>query len=362
MNSMKHEIFNGGTRRAFEGNPAAAERAGRWVAATLLDNDNSMAWCKANGVTVERVAGEMTGPTGGYLVPVETEAEIIDFRNLAGVFRQEARIRTMASDALNAPRRSGGVTAYFPGENGQIAESSATWDNIAHTAKKLAALTRLSTELVEDSAADIGAWFAEEMGVAFADTEDSCGWNGDGSGTYGGVTGLATKLVTNFGTASQLAGAVTAPGVGHDTFAEIDAIDIAALMAALPERYWSTAKFHVSAYGAANAFCRLGATAGGSIMTISGPRPMLSYLGFPIVLNPKLPGAGDQSGKMMIGFGDLKQAVSLGDRRGVRVEASHGRYLENDQIGIRGTERFDLVSHGIGDTTTAGPLVGLIGN
>lgn len=359
---MRHELFRAGARRAFEGDLGAAERAGRWVAATMLNDEKSLAWCRDRSIIIERAQGELTGPTGGFVVPVETEAAIIDFRNLAGVFRQEARIRPMGSDALNAPRRSGGVTAYFVGENGQITESSVTWDNIAHEAKKLAALSRLSTELVEDSAADIGAWFAEEMGVAFADTEDSCGWNGDGSGTYGGITGLATKLVTNFGTANQLAGAVTAPGTGHDTFAEIDATDIAALMGALPERFWSTAKFHVSAYGAANAFVRLGATAGGSIMTISGPRPMLSYLGFPIVLNPKLPGAGDQSAKLMIGFGDLRQAVSLGDRRGLTVQASKSRYLEYDQVGIRGTERFDLVSHGIGDTTTAGPLVGLIGN
>ena len=32
-----------------------------------------------------------------------------------------------------------------------------------------------------------------------------------------------------------------------------------------------------------------------------------------------------------------------------------------DQVGVRGTERFHIVAHDLGDGTTAGPLVGLVG-
>ena len=34
---------------------------------------------------------------------------------------------------------------------------------------------------------------------------------------------------------------------------------------------------------------------------------------------------------------------------------------EYDQVGIKATERFDFVAHDLGDTSTAGPVVGLIG-
>ena len=67
---------------------------------------------------------------------------------------------------------------------------------------------------------------------------------------------------------------------------------------------------------------------GGSIDTVAGPRPQLSYLGWPIVPCPKMPCAGSQTGKVMILFGDLHLAATLGDRRGVTVRQSRHRYLE----------------------------------
>jgi HK97 family phage major capsid protein len=342
--------------RAFGGDREKAARVGRWVAASLLEDHKQRSWCNANDLAVIKAQGETTGPAGGYLVPTMIENEILEYRALSGIARQEARIRPMGSDMLNAPLRTGGVTAYFVGESSQITESQATWGSIDLAAKKLAALTRISSELVEDAAADLGMWFVEEMASSFADLEDGCMFNGDGTAAYGGMTGIRTALID----ANHGAGKVAAAN-GHNTFATLDAGDVAALMAALPERYWQTAKFHTSGYGAANAFARLGATAGGTIMTIAGPRPMLHYLGFPIVITPKYPGAGDQTGKIMLTFGDLSQAVELGDRRGVTVDASRNRYLEFDQVAIRGTERFAITAANLGDNSNAGPVVGLVG-
>lgn len=71
---MRHELFRAGARRAFEGDLEAAERAGRWVAATMLNDEKSLAWCRDRGIIIERAQGELTGPTGGFVVPVETSA------------------------------------------------------------------------------------------------------------------------------------------------------------------------------------------------------------------------------------------------------------------------------------------------
>lgn len=52
----------------------------------------------------------------------------------------------------------------------------------------------------------------------------------------------------------------------------------------------------------------------------------------------------------------------LGDRTGgPRVMRSPSRYMEFDQIGFRAVERFTINWHGLGDATTAGAAVGLIG-
>jgi hypothetical protein len=41
----------------------------------------------------------------------------------------------------------------------------------------------------------------------------------------------------------------------------------------------------------------------------------------------------------------------------VTIKRSDHRYFENDQIGLLGTERFDINNHDLGDTSNAGPLV-----
>jgi hypothetical protein len=59
----------------------------------------------------------------------------------------------------------------------------------------------------------------------------------------------------------------------------------------------------------------------------------------------------------MFFFGDLPKAAMMGERRGVTIKRSDHRYFENDQIGLLGTERFDINVHDFGDNTNAGPLV-----
>jgi hypothetical protein len=52
----------------------------------------------------------------------------------------------------------------------------------------------MSTELAEDAVISIADDLAQEMGYAFAVAEDAAGWTGDGTSTYGGISGVKTKL------------------------------------------------------------------------------------------------------------------------------------------------------------------------
>jgi HK97 family phage major capsid protein len=354
---MRSEMLQRGRRRAFNGDVAKAAKAGRYVAALVFGNAEALKWCNDNGITITKAQSESVNTAGGALVPPLLADEIVELRALAGVMRNEARVWPMEASEISIPLRTGGLTASFTAENAQISESQGSWGSIGLSAKKAAVLTRLSNELAEDALAALGIYTVEECSFALADKEDAAGFAGDGTSPYGGIIGILNVLADG----NHAAGKVTAAS-GHDTFSEIDATDIAALMAALPERYWQTAKFHCSSYAAASTFARLGATAGGWIMSVSGPRPMLSYLGFPIILSPKYPGSGSQTGKVMITFGDLFAAVEFGDRSGVVVSTSLHRYIENDQLAIKATERFDIVAANLGDADNAGPLVGLVGN
>jgi HK97 family phage major capsid protein len=352
--------FRYGTLKAFKSEDDAY-KSGMFVRATIFNDQSAHEWCRENGVTIQKVQGETVGTTGGYLVPTQFNQAIIDLRETYGTFRQAVPPIPMGSDTMTMPRRAGGLTGYFPGENGQITESTKAWSQVTLNAKKLAVLTRTSTELAEDAIISIADDLASEMAYAFAQTEDSCGWNGDGTSTYGGIVGVRTKMVAVLG-AGQLAGAVDA-ATNHDTFAEIDAADLASLMAKLPKYAEGRAKWYCSQPAWALVFQRLVAAAGGvTIGELTGGKPTRSYLGYPVIIDQTLPTATtDISDTMMLAFGDLSMAVTMGERRGISIQTSNERYFEYDQVAIKATERFDINVHDLGDATTAGPLVGLIG-
>lgn len=350
--------------KAFKGDAAeeAAYRSGMFLRATFFRDEKALEWCRENNVAVVRAAGETVGSTGGYLVPTEFNQAIIDLREEYGTFRRNCRLIPMGSDSMTIPRRAGGLTAYFTAENGEITASDKAWEQVSLNAKKLAALSRLSTELAEDAIISIADDLASEMAYAFAKKEDDCGWNGDGTSSYGNIVGVRTKIVTGIGTASELFGCVDAAS-GHDTFAEIDANDLATVMSALPKYAEPGAKWYCSQVAWAMVFQRLIAAAGGVTMTeLTAGKPQRSYLGYPVEIDQSLPTVlTDLSDVAMLFFGDLSRAATMGERRGITVKTSNDRYFEFDQIGVQATERVDINVHDLGTTAVAGPIVALVG-
>lgn len=334
-----------------------AYTVGMWLKAALFRHEGATEWCKNHGIAINRAQSEGVDSAGGFLVPEEMMASIIDLREQYGVFRQQATIVPMGRDTMNWPRRTGGLTAYFVGENVAITESSATWDNVQLTAKKIGVLTRFSTELDEDAVISVADWLTNEIAYAMASKEDDCGFNGDGTSTYGGIRGL-----TVLGVNSSTAGGQVTAATGHDTYAEIDGSDITSLMGKLPLYAMKNAKFYTSQTGFAVMFERLISAAGGNSIATLGGEIQYRYLGFPIVISQKLSlSTSTLSGAVMLMFGDLRLAAAMGERRQVTIRRSDERYFDQDQIGILGTERVDVNVHDCGTASVAGPIVFLLG-
>lgn len=334
-----------------------AYKSGMFFRATFFGDTKSLEWCREHGVPIVKAAGETVGSTGGYLVPTQFDQAIIDLREEYGTFRKACRLVPMGSDSMSIPRRAGGLTAYFPGENGEITASDKSWSQVSLNAKKLAALSRMSTELAEDAIISIADDLAQEMAYAFAQKEDDCGWNGTGTSAFGNITGVRTRIIDGTHTASAIDAAS-----GHDTFAELDAADLNSVIAVLPKYAEKNAKWYCSQVAWALTFQRLIAAAGGVTMgEMTGGKPMRSYLGYPVIIDQTLPtSVSDISNTAMLFFGDLALAATMGERRGITVKTSNDRYFEYDQIGIQATERIDINVHDLGDNSTAGPLIGLI--
>jgi HK97 family phage major capsid protein len=330
-----------------------AYTAGMWFKATIFQQADAIDWCKSHGIGIQKAQGEGVDSAGGFLVPEELMANIIVLREQFGVFRQECQVVPMGSDTLNWPRRTGGLTAYFTGENTSITESQAAWDNINLTAKKLGALTRMSNEISEDAVISVADWLVGEIAYAFASKEDDCGFNGDGGSTYGGIRGLS-KIFTD---GSHTAGQFT---VSSATWNSMVIKDFTGLMGKLPQYALAGAKFYMSQQGFYSIGAKVFAEAGGNRTDSLSEAVPHRILGFPVVFAQKLPITTPGSGQPMFYFGDLSKASALGERRGVTIKRSDHRYFENDQVGLLGTERFDINNHDLGDTTNAGPLVAAI--
>jgi HK97 family phage major capsid protein len=266
----------------------------------------------------------------------------------------------MSGDHTYIPRRAGGVTAYFVGEKDSIIESDKSWNQVELTAKKLGALTRMSTDLSEDAIINIADDLAKEMAYAFAVKEDQCGIDGDGTSTYGGMVGIRTKMIDGNHAYSY----VEAAAAGDD-WSGIDASDLTNVMGALPLYARANAKWYCSPLAKVAVFDRLMAAGGGNTIQNLASGAPARYMGYPIVeaaAMPTVDAGAALNAKIMLFFGDLSMAATLGDRRGITVKVSNDRYFEYDQIGIQATERFCIVNHDIGGTATRGPVVGLLGN
>jgi HK97 family phage major capsid protein len=358
IETLRPDMYRNGKLRAFTGKDGdvAAYRSGKWILATIGNNPEARQWCRDHGIEI-RAQSEGINTAGGFVVPDQMERSIIDLRESYGMFRPNARVIPMSSDHAIVPRRTGGVTAYFVGENQEITESEKSWNQVELTAKKLAALSRMSNEIAEDAIINMADNLADEMAWAFAKKEDETGLSGDGTLTYGGMVGIRTLFVDGAHTYGRVEGTSPATAWSHLELAT----ELIPLMALLPTYAHARAKWYIHPAGKAGLFDAIALAAGGNTTReiAAGTQPM--FAGYPVVLSSAMPVAPtDQT--IAILFGDLSMATTIGDRRGITIQVTSDRYFENDQIGIKATERFCIVTHDIGNTTEAGPVVALMGN
>jgi HK97 family phage major capsid protein len=298
-------------------------------------------------------------------VPHEFLADFIDLRERYGVFRRNARVVPMKSDSQSSLRRRGGLKAYPVGSGQAMTESQASWDGIGLYARKWAVLTKYEAELSEDSLTNFGDEMAGEMAYAFSQSEDECGFIGDGSSTYHGIAGVVPRLVELDETVANVAGLVEATGATWDSIVRADML---AVVERLPE-YADTpdTKWYCSRKFYTNVMMRIMLDAGGVTAAQLESMRVKMFMHYPVEIAQVLP---KKSGASQVAclFGDLRQAARFGDRKQIAVDVtdSNRTEFEEDLLTIKGVERFDINVHDVGnasadeDERAAGPVVGLI--
>jgi len=317
------------------------------------------------GASLESLApfqAEDSNVAGGYLVFPEFESALIVLREQYGVLQRNAYRMPMASDTLIVPRRAGGTTVYYPGENGQLTESQMLFDQIQLICKKYAQMTRWSTELNDDAVIAMADILADEFAYEFAKAEDINGFIGDGTSAYAGVVGLLTRFI------SGTNGVVPTPSVqtaaaGHTTVGALTLADWEQMVGLLPLYAEGKARWYMHKSVFYGSPVHLMDQVGGNIGIFVSAGAPLRFLGYDVEIAQAMPTASSLTGGQIVAvLGDMTKTSFMGVRRGVTTRTSDQRYIEFDQLAIQCTERVALqsvVGDSVAPATTPGPMVAL---
>jgi HK97 family phage major capsid protein len=176
--------------------------------------------------------------------------------------------------------------------------------------------------------------------------EDSCGFLGDGTSTYGGITGLANAL--NAGSI------VTATSITD--LANLLIATFITTVGKLPQFPGIQPAWYVNKAVYYASMGRLALAAGGNNLVDFGNGPQEQFMGYPVRFINTLPSTA-ASGTKIAYFGDLAMAATMGTRRGVTLRADESIYFAQDALALRVTERFDINVHERGTASLAGPMI-----
>jgi HK97 family phage major capsid protein len=306
--SMKSDIekFVAESKKAQAGmyEPSLAEKRAkmntylRSVSGAILSNDTA---------TIKELTTDANNsPFGGYVVDSELSAEIRHLVTQYGVARREMFAVGLSKNAYEANALATDVSISWVDEGAVIPSTQIVLDQEELKLKKMAAIVAITRELLEDQEVDLFAFIATRVAEGFAKAEDMAFFNGDGSGTYGGFTGLLNNAdvvdVEEFD--------------GNDITAE----NIYAMIDALPQGAHANAKFYFNRTWLSK--IRLIKDGDGRYiyqnpLEVSGV-PTLA--GYPVVLVEAMPDATTVDAPFML-FGDLKKSSIFGFRSGIGISA-----------------------------------------
>jgi HK97 family phage major capsid protein len=338
-----------GKLRAFK-SQEEAHTVGQWIKASYCNDAQARQWCDDHGVEV-RTMSESSNSAGGALVPDVMVANLIRLVDVYSVWASGMQQVPMGSDTVIFPKRVSGVTANWTGENSEISTSDPAVNQVQLVASKLTVGTKVSNEVLADSAIALGDFITEEFATAISAKLEAAAVAGDGTSTYGGVYGLKNKI----GSAS-----VHTTGAGRDTWEELVAADFLGALGKLPRYALNGARWYISSVGFALAMQRLDMAAGGRVSVEGGTG--LQFAGFPVEITDQTHGTDtDFTNEIIAYFGRPDLAGMFGLRSQFATRVSTERYVEFDQTLFTGVARGTMVWHSVGDSSVAGPIVAIKG-
>lgn len=268
-----------------------------------------------NEVRTKANLSEGTTTAGGFLVPEEFRAEVLRVAAMYGVIRKECRMIPMQYDVINIP--AAGTTdqsAIWTNEAAAIKQTNPNFRSVILTINKLAAIPKVTNELLADANIQVINYLAELIGWAFAKEEDNQGFCGSGSPFVGCL---------------QATGVPTSPHAGGTAAQSLSYQDLINATANIYTNILGNAKFY---------FHRsMGAHIRGLITTAGAPifgSTANEVAGFPLVLAEGLPfkASAAAAGTAYAVFGDLRQGLAMGERGSITMKLSEEATVDSDNL------------------------------
>lgn len=270
--------------------------------------DITKALLAGDDAKLKEMTSDATGsPYAGYTVDSELSAEIRHLITEYGVARREMMAIPLSKGSYKANNLATDVTVYWVDEGAVISSTQAVLGQEDLTLKKLGAIVTLTSELLEDTEIDFVAFLASRVAEGFAEAEDKAFFDGDGTSTYGGFTGLLRATDVN---------EVTMTGT---TFASMDAEDLLDMIDATPAGALANAKFYY--HRTIKSIIRklradavsAGDGKGDYIYQAPSQSGPATVWGYPEVLVEAMPAkTATAADKSFVLFGDLRKACILG--------------------------------------------------
>lgn len=276
-----------------------------------------------NSFDVQNALQIGTDSEGGYLVPDEFEATLIEALEEENIFRQLAKVITTSSGDRKIPVVATKGTASWVDEEGAIPESDDAFSQVSIGAYKLATMIKVSEELLNDSVFNLETYIAKEFGRRIGAKEEEAFFIGNGTGKPTGIFNATGGAEVGITTASATA---------------ITADEIIDLFYSLKSPYRKNAVF-VTNDATVKAIRKLKDGNGQYIwqpsLTAGQPDTILNR---PVKTSAYVPTIA--AGAKTIAFGDFGY-YWVADRQGRSFQRLNELYAPTGQVGFKASQRVD---------------------
>lgn len=273
-----------------------------------------------------KAQSEGTGSAGGYLVPNDFLAEVVntvaDFAPLLSV----SRVVETDSWKLDTPRSSSHGSAAWTAENAAFNESDEVFATTTIQLYKATRIVKVSEELLSDEKVDVESYLVEEFGRAIGALVNTALTTGTGSSQpYGVVTQTPAGQIYTYPTGS----ATTVPA---DSLFEVFH-KVKPQYRRPAEGVWmaadSTLKSIEQLKDQQDRYLWQAGIAQGAPPTL---------LGFPILVNPDIATMAANAKSLL--FGNLRRGFYVARGSSISLQRLNERYADTGQVGFRIFARF----------------------